>query len=370
MFKRFLKYFSSRKRPFEGFRIEVSSYCSMECQFCPRFFFTEDWIFRNMSLETFRKISRYFQSTRWVHFQGWGEPLENPNIIEMVRAAKQADCRVGLATNGILLTEEISGQIIEEGVDLVEVSVAGSKQSIHEPLRSGSDLSQISDNVRKLVELRKRSRRKLPRVKLYETMTKLNIFDMPEMVPLAAELGVDELIAANIDYLPEERCNFIRVFYHEFPSQRFHDVIDEFHRLGKKHRLPVKTYPIKFEPVQVCEQDPLGNVFISSDGSVAPCSYLRIPKRGDIPRIFWDNRHTVPQTFFGNVNDEDLMDIWRKEPYEAFRRIFRRRKFGDSNPLEVIGKRDPADKTTTERESGPPSELPEVCQTCYKAYGI
>lgn len=322
-----------------------------------------------MPLETFRKISDHFPSARWVHFQGWGEPLENPNIIEMVRAAKQADCRVSLATNGILLADEISRQIIEEGVDLVEVSVAGSKQSIHEPLRPGSDLSQISDNVRKLVELRKRLRRKLPRVKLYETMTKLNIFDMPEMVPLAAELGVDELVATNIDYLPEERCNFIRVFYHEFPSQRFHDVIDEFHRLGKKHRLPVQTYPIKIEPVQVCEQDPLGNVFISSDGSVAPRVYLRLPKKGDIPRIFWDNRHTVQQTFFGNVNDEDLMDIWRKEPYEAFRRIFRRRKFGDASPVEIIAKPDCSDTAQTGQESSQP-ELPEVCQTCYKAYGI
>jgi MoaA/NifB/PqqE/SkfB family radical SAM enzyme len=52
-----------------------------------------------------------------VFFGGFGEPLLLPNIAEMVAQAKAVAGKVELITNGILLTEQRSRELIEAGLD-------------------------------------------------------------------------------------------------------------------------------------------------------------------------------------------------------------------------------------------------------------
>ena len=138
MLERFLKHLKREKRVFEAFQVEVSTYCSVECQMCPRLLFSEQWIFQNMPLETFQKIGQYFHLTKWVHLQGWGEPLENEQLIQMVSLVKKANRLASLTTNGIRLTEEISERLLEQGIDNIVVSVGGATKEDHERLRVGS----------------------------------------------------------------------------------------------------------------------------------------------------------------------------------------------------------------------------------------
>ncbi len=81
------------RREFDTFQIEVSTFSSLECQVCARSVFSEKWVFQNMSLETFQKIRPHFPRTRWVSFHGWGDPLENENLLKMVRQVREADVR-------------------------------------------------------------------------------------------------------------------------------------------------------------------------------------------------------------------------------------------------------------------------------------
>jgi hypothetical protein len=179
------------------------------------------------------------------------------------------------------------------------------------------------------------------------------------------------VVVTNFGYLPSERCNILRTFYHESPTAAFQESIDEMHRLGKETGITVRTYPLKAEEVLVCEADPPKKVFFSVDGSVAPCIYLRIPKKGDIPRIFLNKEYLVPQTFFGNINEEDFLEVWNKDSYTKFRRVFEdrmRRKFDLVQTLDAVSHEN-FSSLQEKVEKGPPP-LPEVCQTCYKAYGI
>src|SRR5512139_3385608 len=123
MLKKLAGIFKREHQDFESFQIEVSTYSSLECQVCPRAVFAEQWIFQNMSVETFEKISQHFHLTRWVSFRGWGEPLENENIISMLRLAKEKECLTSLTTNGTHLNKDLSHQLLTEGLDLIVVSV-------------------------------------------------------------------------------------------------------------------------------------------------------------------------------------------------------------------------------------------------------
>ena len=371
MFKKISKIFKSKRHPFEAFQVEVSTYCSLECQMCPRTFFAEKWIFQNMSMETYKQIQRHFGLTKWVYLQGWGEPLENENFMEMVSLAKEAQRLVGVTTNGVHLTEETASRLLDEEIDMVVVSFGGATKESHEALRIGSDSDSLVSRVDRLIQMKHERKMDKPVVKISVIMTRLNMAELPEMVPLAAKLGLDELMVTNIDYLPRERCNMLRAFHHESPTEAFQQSLDRMHKLGKELGVNVRTYPLKAEEVPMCEANPLRNVFFSVDGAVAPCVYLRIPKKGDISRIFLDEEYEVPQTIFGNIKSDDFQDIWGKESYKKFRKVYADRLKGGFNVSQTLDLFSGSVSSDTGKETVrdiPP--LPEVCRTCYKAYGL
>ncbi len=338
-------------RGFGVYQLEISTYNSVDSPIHPRAAFAEQWNFKKMDLPTFQKISRHFSRAQWLSFSGWGEPLENEHIVSMVRSGKQANCLISLHTNGFHLPE-LSAALLQEGVDLVVISLELDNRGIQDNLQEGTEFKRTLDNVEALVQLRKELRRNRPFIKLSFPMTRLNMRELPGVVPIAADLGVEEVMFIHLDYLPDERWNILRAFYHESPTPAFQESIDEIRRLGRELGVGIRTYPLKTQEEVICEDNPLRNVFFAVDGAVAPCSFLRIPKKGDIPRIFMNKGYRVPQTFFGNIQNEDFLEIWNREPYRRFREVFESRT-----------------RAATD-ESGAMPPLAETCRTCYRTYGI
>ena len=368
MFKSLSRIFKNERREFDSFQVEISSYSPMECQLCPQAVLAEQWIFQNMSLETFQKIGRYLHLARRVDLHGWGDPLVNDHAVQMVHLAKEAGCSASLTTRGLHLTEVISDHLLSEGLDLLEIPLEGIPRPDREALSTGPDLGQILDNLQGFSDRKKKSGAKNPALRLSFLMTRMNIREFPHMISLAARLGAEEVVLRNLDYLPEERWNILRTFHHESPTPAFQESIDETRRLGKKMGIGVTSYPLKAEEVPVCEPNPPRSVHFAVDGSVAPCMYLRLPKEGDIPRTFLNGRYTVPQTSFGNINEEDFLEVWNKEPYANFRKIFEDRARASTGMVQIFDALSQAKPPAAEKE--PPPPLSPLCRTCYKAYGI
>jgi MoaA/NifB/PqqE/SkfB family radical SAM enzyme len=368
MFSGLAKLFGRDRREFEAFHIEVSSYSSLECKICPRAVFAEKWIFQNMSLETYERIARNFPQTRWVIFQGWGDPLENENFPAMFRAAGQAECRVGISTQGVSLNPEISSQLVEEKLEFITVNLEEIPGDAENNLRLSPELRQILERVRHLIDLKKSRKLGKPAVNLSFFMTRMNMNSLHQAIPAAAKLGADEVILKNLDYLPEDRWNILRTFYHESPTPAFQEALDEIRRLGKEHKIAVRFSPLKAEEIPVCEAEPHHSLFFSVDGSVAPCPYLRLPKKGKIPRIFMHKEYTVEPKTFGNINGEELASVWNKEEYRTFRKVFEDRLKAQRNAASIFDA--VAGRGAAPQEIVEPPPLAESCRTCYKAYGI
>ncbi len=350
VFKEIFRAVNWARRDFGVFEVEISTYPAIYSPVHPRAAFAETWNFQRMDMAVFEKISRYFSLAQRISFAGWGEPLVHENIIPMIHVAKKANCRVSVVTDGFHLPE-FSPQLVEEAVDRVQVSLELDNRKIQDHLQAGTEFKLTLDRVESLLQLRKRLGRQKPSVRIVCPMTRLNMAELPGVVPLAARLGVDELFFIHLDYLPEQRWNILRAFYHESATPAFQESIDEIRRLGKEENLKIEAYPLQAREDVICEKNPLRNVFFAADGSVAPCPYLRIPKKGEIPRIFMHKGVRVPQTCFGNMEREDFSEIWNREAYRGFR-----------EPFE--------DRVRAAREGSPLPPLSETCRTCYKAYGI
>ena len=55
---------------------------------------------------------------------------------------------------------------------------------------------------------------------------------------------------------------------------------------AKAHDIALRVSPISPEPVAVCEEDPLRNLFVSVDGHVSPCVYMYPPESGPMRRFY------------------------------------------------------------------------------------
>ena len=102
--------------------IEASSKCSLNCSYCPNTIMKRKK--GDMPLEVFKKVLKAFGKSHFFCFSGWGEPLENKNIVEFVKLAKEKGVlRVALETSGVLLSEDLFSQLQEAGLDVLILNV-------------------------------------------------------------------------------------------------------------------------------------------------------------------------------------------------------------------------------------------------------
>jgi MoaA/NifB/PqqE/SkfB family radical SAM enzyme len=366
MFQRVTRWLKERirGRPFEAFQIEVTTRCLLRCAMCPRVALADQWPQMDLPWQTFERLASAFDRTRHVHLQGWGEPLLHPRLFDMIALAKGAGCRVGLTTNGMRLELATGQRLLELDPDLIAISIAGATADTHERIRVGSDFALILENVRRLLALRAAQEKRRPKVELSYLMTRANVAELPKAVELAASLGVDELYATNLDYVVTRKHDDLKAFGCPPLREAFVRTVAEAREKARRLGLAFRPYPLDPEEVAVCEANPLKILFISCDGWVSPCSYMGLAGRADIPRRFDGRSLAVPRLRFGNVLEQDLLDIWNSAAYRAFREQLARRRLGVAAwAIGSVG----GHEEIFERKMPPP---PEPCRTCYKLYGV
>jgi len=373
--REYLEKITVKRRPFIAFQIEPTSRCQLKCIICPRTTFFNEWESGDMPLSTYRSISDYFDRVQDIHLQGWGEPLLNPNLFDMIQIAKAKKCTVSLTTNGFNLTPDISERLTKEGLDIIAISIAGASKKTHERIRCGSHFEQLIENINVLNELKVMRKSKTPKIVLSYMMTKMNIDELPEIVHLSKDMRVNELVATNLDYTPTSVQDGLRVFSCNTADSRFKKIVDISVREAKKKKLPFRVYPLEMEEVIICEMNPLRIAFFSYDGCVSPCIYLNMTKQGPLQRLFCGSHSNVQKVRFGNITEDDFMGIWEKSDYREFRRAYSTRLRLVSNVYRDIE----VEMTTVDRlkeiertigKTLMKNPVPEVCRTCYKAYDM
>jgi len=350
---------------FEVIQIEVSSRCISKCVMCPMTTFQEKWIAADMRPSTYEKISRHMENAKMVWLQGWGESLLSENIFNMVKVAVKSAAKVGLTTNGMMLTEKASKKLVEEGINVLAISMAGSKKETHDSIRIGTSFDKMIENVRRAVSLKRSLGISNPRMVFTFLRMKHNIHELPEVVELAGKLGVDEVVGTNLDYVACKSHEEMKVFSEEPISRKCEKILIESEKAAKESGVTLHNYPLQMHDTAICFENPLKNICISHDGTVSPCVYLNLPiKSLMIPRVFKEKKYQVPKFIMGDVNNEDLENIWFKPKYVEFRSAYEER-------VKVFGLAENPIYALLQFEVGKdvPS-LPEPCRTCYKAYGV
>ncbi|MCI9166597.1 MAG: radical SAM protein [Dorea sp.] len=152
--------------------IEASSVCNLRCTFCDKQLFVQDEQMGKMSFDTFKHILDQFSPKKGKRLWGMklsyrGEPLTNKEIPKMVKYAKDRGVLdIYFNTNGMLLTEDVSRDLIEAHLDRISISIDGTNAEEYEKVRIGANFDTVVSNIKRLRELREEYGVTYPKIRI------------------------------------------------------------------------------------------------------------------------------------------------------------------------------------------------------------
>lgn len=261
--------------------IEPTSVCNLRCIMCPNKDLEKSQK-GFMEFDLFRKIvdeARGFVFD--VHLLHRGESLLHPDFFKMVRYAHEAGIITRFHTNGTLVDEEKSVQLIESGLDQFAFSFDGFDQETYEKIRVNASFDKTVGNIIRFLEIKKRLGDRKP-------YTIVELIHFPELFEDGGRTKLQEF----------------KNRFRGLPLDKL--VVKELHNWA-------------------------GDFGTARKGTTySPCTFL-----WHALIIFWDGS-VLPctQDFFGhyslgNVKDSSIAEIWNNERMIALREKIIRGDIGD-----------------------------------------
>ena len=313
--------------------IEPTDLCNLKCSMCIRNNWDEP--LGRMSESTFERILANLAEMDpkpTVFFGGLGEPLFHPHTIEWITAIKALGAPVELITNGVMLTEKRTRQLLAAKLDVLWVSIDGATLEGYADVRLGAQLPKIIRNLARFRILRRGGHKPRPELGIAFVAMKRNIGDLPEVIKIGRMVGARRFSISNVmPYTAEMQDE--RLYQRTLSDIAYMDS-DWLPRLSlPKMDLDETTQEAFFGALNsgcnvnfagnrlsgandVCNFIESGSTSIAWDGGVSPCwplmhahtSYLHGKEHKS-------RRHVV-----GNVSERSLQDIWLDPDYVEYRR--------------------------------------------------
>jgi len=299
-------------------QVEHTTYCNLDCKSCERSkFITQP---QHLSLETFTRIVDQVQPEK-ITLGGLGEPFMHPGIFDIIRLAKRRHCSINTTTNGTLLTQERCDEIVRSGLDLIKISIDGATRETYLTVRGQDKFLQVLDGVRGLIDAKKRLNAPKPYIRFNYVMFKDNYHDVAQIVELADRLGINAIYFQPLELVNiEERYDLLvgDLRYEDF-SREIDRALDISQRSqvstnlqAIRAKLPTywKKYRLetRLQDKRICIL-PWFSTYITVDGTVRPCCSFS-QTRADM----------------GNINQQEMEDIWNGETYQQFRDLMHQGK--------------------------------------------
>jgi heme d1 biosynthesis radical SAM protein NirJ len=148
-----------------------------------------------------------------------GEPLLRPDIFDISRRAKEMGFYVGLSSNGTLIDESNIDQIASIGYDYVGVSLDGI-QSTHDKFRRMAGAFDKSMHGIRLCKQRG------IKVGIRFTLTQDNAHDLPALLQLMEDEGLDKFYLSHLNYAGRGNKNRKDDAFHQTTRQAMDLLLD------------------------------------------------------------------------------------------------------------------------------------------------
>lgn len=248
---------------------ELTNACNLNCKMCGRnaadfraTWFQTDW------LKRFEPVADRIEE---VTLMGWGEPTVHPDFPAFLRWAHALGLRKYFCTNGMRL-DRLFADIFETETDIVAVSMDGACARTNEAIRRGADFDRIVGNLAALTEYKAAHGLDFPYLNFVFTAMADNLPELPQLVRLAGNLGLDEVKAV-----------YLTAFDAAMEGQVLYDKMERTREIFQKAMEVGEEYGVSLKLPHLVGEDPAGSqphkscytgwrdFFLGSDGYVRPC---------------------------------------------------------------------------------------------------
>lgn len=315
LFNPLKKYIHQPGEPKLQVRMDITNKCNLMCKMC-NYPFTAKEPKYDMEPEVFQKIAdQIFPYVEWVALSCQYEAFMSKYIDEILEIASKSSCsRLGIATNAILLTDKRIKQVLENpSIETLTISIDGGTKETYESIRINAKWDKLIENLQKLSQQKGSDKTKRPALIFNTVLMKSTVKELPELVKLAANLGIIRVQAIRYvtinKELDEEISDWESVIDILLESKKI------AHNNGIELFLPIEDYRLDIERNTKKEAEcNVAQIGKFSSYCEAPWSGLQIFPNGDIyPCGFWDKP-------FGNIKTQDFLEIWNSKPYLELRK--------------------------------------------------
>jgi len=293
---------------------ELTHRCPLHCVYCSN---PLELTARSTELST-ETWSSVFQQAAvlgvlQVDFTG-GEPLARPDIIDLIKSARAAGLYVNLITSGLPLDEQKLAQLVEAGLDHIQLSFQGAHADTAE------EISGTKSHAQKLRVLEWLKRVRVA-VTLNFVIHRRNIDQIDEMQTIAESSSATRIEFANVQYYGWGFANRDSLLPTRAQlDQSLTTIKAAEDRLRGKIRIEsvVPDYYAKY-PKPCMGGWGRKLLLITPSGEALPCHAAKI----------------IPGLQFANVKDDSLADIWSSS--DAFQKF--RGEFWMQDPCKTCDRR-------------------------------
>jgi len=303
--------------------IEVTNRCNLLCETCPRTYFQREPL-KSLSLQEFISIAEQFPQMRRALLHGIGEPLLNHELEEIIKYLKDREVEVIINSNGTLLTPKRQEKLIESGLDQYRCSIDGATDETYARIRGAALLPKLKKGLAGLVNTKNRLGTDTPRISIWCVATKENLQELPDLLRLAASLGVPEVYMQRMVYFArrsDQQFGMARDDLAIFGKDDDEEerIIEECTHLSAElgidflasgARDPVNSMaaarPADFAPWQACMR-PWTTAYVTANGNCLPCC---------ISPFATDDYDSL---ILGNLFERPFSEIWNEPLYQEFR---------------------------------------------------
>jgi radical SAM protein with 4Fe4S-binding SPASM domain len=268
--------------------------CNLRCPICIMSLPREERLrwgdpARKLSLETVKRLldEGAARGQAAVGLNGICEPLLSPDLPEIVRYARAAGMMdVMFNTNGLLLGEDISRDLIRAGLTRLMISLDAATEETYRQIRVGSDLEKVTENIKRFVRLRREMKARLPIVRVSYCVTSINEHELDDFI---------ETWSPVVDF---------------FSIQHYGNTFEGTYKRDRSRLFPQKH---RHDPGETprCAQ-PWKRVMVRHNGDVIPCC--------DASGL---------GLVIGNVYEQSLEDIWLGRAADRLRRMHKEGRYAD-----------------------------------------
>ena len=152
--------------------VEAASKCQMRCPMCYTTYM-KDHFKGIMKMDLYKKIIDEAAANNVYSIKlSWrGEPLLNPNLVEMIKYAKKKGIKdVAFLTNAELLTDKKSKELVESGLDWISISADGTDE-IYNKIRFPAKFEETINKIKYLKKLRTDRKQVKPLIRVQSILT-------------------------------------------------------------------------------------------------------------------------------------------------------------------------------------------------------